>query len=438
MRGSAAAVVGFLRPRAPASVLCALIAVCGSCGDDIPPPPIGPPITRAASLMVIAHFDDDMIFMQPELLHAIEAGSLTTVYVTSGDLIHGNARAEHTFEAARVAYAAAAAASDWDCGYVQVGESPVHHCRLQDAQISLIGLDIPDGGTEGEETNSLLHLVERTVSSLPIMGAVGGRATAATITDTVAALISTTAPDEIHALDLAASHGRDHSSHLLSSSFALWGAAQAGYPGAMRFHRGYNVDSEPVTLSQDDYDLVVPMLAYFEACYYGCAPCGSPCTTLNEAHEIWMHRQYSSDRSPLDAHGPLALDGAAGLCAQASGTGLVLGDCARAPPVRIDATGHLQVGSSCIASVAGLAEPVTLVPCANDPAQYWVADSEGHLWNGRPPDPSVDMALDHVRCLDLDVDGGAAAPPGTTLVAPTCGAHRRSRWHIGVPAAPLG
>jgi hypothetical protein len=404
-----------------------------ACGDNLPA--VGPPLERADTMFIIAHFDDDMIFMQPELLHAIEAGSLTTVYVTSGDLIHGNKRAEHTFEAARVAYAAAAGASDWDCGYLRVGESPVHHCRLPDAQISLIGLDIPDGGTQGDEVSSLLHLVDRTVSSLPIMGAVGGRATAATITETLAALITATAPDEIHALDLAACHGRDHSSHLLSSSFALWAAAQAGYPGAMRFHRGYNVDAEPVTLSQDDYDLVVPMLAHFEACYYGCAPCGSPCTELNEAHETWMHRQYSSDRSPLDAHGALALDEAAGLCAQARETGLVLGDCAGAPPVRIDATGHLQVGGACIASVAGLAEPVALVPCADDPAQYWVSDSEGHLWNGRPPDPSADMAFDHVRCLDV-VDGGAAAPPGTTLVAPTCGEHRRSRWHIEVPAAP--
>ncbi len=41
----------------------ALTGALAACGDNTPP--VGPPIEPADSMFVIAHFDDDMIFMEP-------------------------------------------------------------------------------------------------------------------------------------------------------------------------------------------------------------------------------------------------------------------------------------------------------------------------------------------------------------------------------------
>lgn len=387
----------------------ALLALAG-CGDNLAA--VGPPIAHADTLFVIAHFDDDMIFMQPELLHALEHGSTATVYVASGDPVHGDERAEHNFEAAMHGYEVAARSKRWDCGYVTVAGSPVHHCRLTDRQISMIGLDLPDGGIEGLGAESLLHLAQGDVSSLQIRGLVGGTATTATIIDELAAIIAATQPSQIEALDLSATHGRDHSSHMFSSSLLFWAAARAGYAGEVRWHRGYNVETEAPTLSDADHDAVFPMLSYFEACYFGCAACGiTGCAMLDPAHDIWLHRQYSWTRNRT-ATGVLATsDGTA--CAVVTGDAIALGDCATAPTFQIDATGALSTAGLCV--TAG--DAVTLAVCNGKPEQLWWFDSEGAIWNAVPPAPEPDMAFDHVRCL--------AGPS-----APVCGSRLHPTWTL--------
>jgi hypothetical protein len=391
-----------------AIALCAL----AGCGDN-ERPPVGPPLAEADSLFVIAHFDDDMIFMQPEILSALQSGSVTTVYVTSGDAVHGDVRAQLTFEAAQRAYASAAGSSDWDCGYLLLGDAPIHHCRLRDRPVSMIGLDLPDGGIEGELADSPLHLVENTVPSLPILGPFGGTATVRSIIDTLETILTATQPVQIHALDLAATHGRDHSSHLMASSFAFWAAARVGYDGAIRWHRGYNVDAEPVTMDDPTFGEVEPMLGYFEACYFGCGPCGRSCPTLDFQHDRWLHRQYSTTRIPVTTGSRLAT-AETSQCVTATAE---LADCSAATSVELAADGHLFIGEQCLTAGA----TVRLEACADVPAQYWVLDSEGGLWSGDVPGAVYDMDFDHVRCLSSN---------GTTLTAPICGAHVHPHWML--------
>lgn len=63
-----------------ALVLCAL-AACG--GETFP---VGPALPIAANVTVLAHQDDDLLFMQPDLTDLVEArAGLLNVYVTAGD-----------------------------------------------------------------------------------------------------------------------------------------------------------------------------------------------------------------------------------------------------------------------------------------------------------------------------------------------------------------
>ena len=170
---------------------------------------------------------------------------MTTVYVSSGDPVKGDEHAEHTFEAAMTAYASVTGSSDWDCGYLTVAGSPVHHCRLRDRPVSMIGLDTADGGLVGQYPESLLHLVEGGSPTISILGPLRGRATVDSIADSLAEIIVATAPAQIDTLDLAADHGRDHSEPPVHGELRAVGrAARMRYEGPIRWHRGYNVELE--------------------------------------------------------------------------------------------------------------------------------------------------------------------------------------------------
>lgn len=421
-------------PRALAALAGSIALGATGCGDNRIGD--GPALAPADTLIVIAHLDDDMIFMQPELHAAIEAGSLTTVYVSSGDPVKGDAHAEHTFEAAMIAYASVAHSSDWECGYLDIAGSPVHHCRLRDRGVSMIGLDTADGAPDGQYIESPLHLVEGVVASLAILGPIGGRATTDSITAELAEILALTRPAQIHTLDLSATHGSDHSGHLFAASFALWAAARIADERPVRWHRGYDVGDAPITLSDSDYARVMPMLAFFDACYFGCGLCGAPCATLDPGHDRDLRRQYSSDRAPLAAQGALALDATGGCVSimtpreAGAASELAVSGCAGAPELALAADGHLRIGDVCLSAPPSNDDAVAIEPCRNVPSQYWVS-GEGMLWNGLPPSPAPGMDYDHVRCLSA-----APAPDATgatRLIAPICGSHLQPRWRF-VPA----
>jgi len=86
-----------------------------------------------------------------------------------------------------------------------------------------------------------------------------------------------------------------------------------------------------------------------------------------------------------------------------------------------ESSGHLVARELCAASRRD--GTVALAPCADAPEQYWLLDSDGHLWNGAPPDATPSMDYDHVRCLAPD---GA----GTLATAPTCGMDLQPTWHV--------
>jgi hypothetical protein len=112
---------------------------------------------------------------------------------------------------------------------------------------------------------------------------------------------------------------------------------------------------------------------------------------------------------------------------------VVLGDCAAATVVPLAARGHLVVGSGgCLASAPGNDQPVVVTRCRDGSAeQYWVADSDGFVWNGRPPEAVPGMDYDHVRCL------AAGATADAPLGAPLCGDHLRPHWRfVDIPGDP--
>ena len=344
----------------------AVVALLAACGDNLEL--IAPPLEHADIVFLAAHPDDEMIFMQPEVLASLHAGSIAVVYATTA-----NAKGvdEHLYDATMVAYGAELGKDGWECGSLSIGPQRAQHCRLHDQPISILNLGLPDGGIAGNG-DSLLHLVDGTEP-----GGVDA------VVDTFAALLAATTPGELHTLDLSATHGRDHSSHLFTASFALWASARLGLRTPMTWHRGYNVEPETPTLSETDMIVAQGMLGYYEACADG-RTCGEASTQVLPEHATWLARQYAHHRVVDTTVGEWTL-----------------------------VFNELWKDGACL--TAHMDGTTAMEPCDNSIGQYWVVDDERHVWSGLPPLAGGDMSMDHVRCL---------TPDG----APTCGAHLAPTW----------
>jgi hypothetical protein len=385
------------RPLHAALIACAL----AGCGDNLKP--IGPPLEHSDTLFLGAHNDDDFIFMEPDLEARLGTGSSTTIYATTAGPDGPNL---NLMEAAKVAYGTTVGSQHWECGTIEIGALTAEHCRLRDRPVSIVDLGLPDGGIPGDRPESLLHLIDGSMPHLD--GYFGGSVDAESVITVFADIYAATTPSAVQTLELAASHGRDHSSHMFVGSIGFWAAARVGYTGPITWNRGYNVEFEMPTLDEAQLAGARKILGYYEACADHCGPCGTSCSALDASHETWIARQYQTVRVP-EYSGTLALGDS---CLDAT---LALGDCAAAAQFDLSPTGTLRVGDQCVTSRANNA--VALAPCAELPEQFWMLDSDGALWNGRVPAHATDMTHDHVRCL-----------AGTS--APTCGAKVLAHWTI--------
>jgi LmbE family N-acetylglucosaminyl deacetylase len=377
-----------------AVVLCTLVA----CGDNALPD--GLPLTAAHDVAIVAHQDDDLLFMQPDLVEAVRGGAgVVSVYVTAGNGTHGLAEADRRYAGLRDAYATAAGDSHWQCGWIELAGHTAEHCRLQSANVSLVFLGYPDGGKQGEQPDSLLHLWQ---------GAIPGAYTIAVrpayydrdaLIETVTEVIRETQPATVHTLEVAATHGYDHSDHMIVGALALLAVGRADSIAELRSYRGYSVDPEPANKVGAIYSDVLAVLARYEACYTGCAPCGQACSeaTIDPQHELWLQRRYAVGFRRAAAG---LVRGASG-CLQLDGT---TGDCASAPAWRLDAYGELRAGDACLLASGGTGQ------CTGGPDRRWFVDDEGHVWSALPPDPASVADYDHLACLGAAICGADGAP----------------------------
>ncbi len=377
-----------------AVVLCTLVA----CGDNALPD--GVPLAAAHDVAIVAHQDDDLLFMQPDLVEAVRGGAgVINVYVTAGNGTHGLDEADRRYAGLRDAYGAATGDSRWRCGWIELAGHTAEHCRLDSANVSLVFIGYPDGGKQGEQADSLLHLWQ---GAIPGAFTIAGRSAyydRDALIETVAEVIREAQPATVHTLEVAATHGYDHSDHMIVGALALLAEARANSTAELRSYRGYSIDPEPANKADAIYADVLAVLARYEACYTGCAPCGQACSeaTIDPSHLLWLHRRYAVGFRRAAAG---VLRGAAG-CLQLDGT---IGDCAGAPAWRLDAYGELRAGDACLVASGGTG------PCTGGPDHRWFVDDEGHVWSGLPPDPAGVAGYDHLACLGAAICGADGAP----------------------------
>lgn len=95
-------------------------------------------------LNIVAHMDDDLLFLSPDLLHSIGAHAcVKTIYLTADDAGHGVARMRDKEAGARAAYAWLATSQDtWS----ETIDDQVARWELSGGLVQIVGLRLPDGG----------------------------------------------------------------------------------------------------------------------------------------------------------------------------------------------------------------------------------------------------------------------------------------------------
>ena len=393
------------RPRgmtaAMRSWVCSAAVLAGACGDNLYPDTH--PIVSAVDLTVVAHQDDDLLFMQPDLYDAVKRKvGVTNVYITAGNGKQGFDKSEERYDGLMAAYGSivGAGASDWSCGWIRIGSNEVEHCRLEDARVSLVFLGYPDGGIYGELSDSLLQLWEGKVSRASAVSFGPAAYDRPTLIAVLSDIIGYTEPATIRTLEIASTHGYDYSDHRMAGALTLLALAHSSVDAELISYRGYNTPDEPINANPELFRRNVDALAYYEACGAGCAPCGQACAfeDIDETHIKYLRRRYAIGvRRIVD--GKLRLDGR---CLGTAGASAVFVECAAAPGWHLDVHGNLMSdGGLCLHVRPGgeLAAEPTCDDAGGGAMTRFFFDDEGHLWSGAPPAPAADMSLAHLDCL---------------------------------------
>jgi LmbE family N-acetylglucosaminyl deacetylase len=250
------------------------------------------------TLNIVAHEDDDLLFLSPDLLHAIQAGGkVRTVFITAGDAGMSSSYWTGRQNGMMAAYAKMAGVSNsWTQADAGIAGHPMPLYSLSAAPaVSLIFMRLPDGnpsGTGYARTNyeSLQGLWTGSTSTIH---AIDGSSsyTKSSLVSTLTAMMSAFQATSVNTQDYVGSFGDgDHSDHHAAAYLAQ--AAQQGYSASVAF-AGY-VDYSDISLPANvtGSDFTAKSNAFYAYAPYDSQVCSSPSSCAGTDYPLWLQRQY--------------------------------------------------------------------------------------------------------------------------------------------------
>lgn len=356
----------------------------------------GAPPATSAGLYVVAHPDDDLLFMNPALETDIKGTTgVVTVYATSGD---GGDPSNDIWRdrevSVRSAHAAMAGVADaWSCAAATYASKPAVKCTLTARPaIRTIFLRILDGDVEALGNGDPAGTVDDSAVFTP-----------AQFTATLTAIMAEVQPGHVGVLDATQAHGSDHQDHINSAQFMLDVARADGVARQLTLYRGYSMyepsfasapipAASPENLTTAQYQEKLRIIQVYQT------------PPLDDPFDQWCRRFY-----PIMAMtGPAGpLKDSTGRCLQANGTAenaaVVVATCNAGTSQSWTVGANSRVvgpGGKCLA-VGSDGSSVVIKTCvASSADQRWTLLSDGQL-HGR-----------FDACLNVS---------GTTVTSTTCG-----------------
>ena len=263
-----------------------------------------------STLNIVAHEDDDLLFLSPDLQHAIQGGrTVRTIIVTAGDDGSGTSYWQSRESGSRAAYAQmCGVANTWTQTDAGITGHPISLYTLSGKpNISLAFMQLPDGNVDGSgfssnNNESLQKLWTGTISTIHAID--GSSSYSKTdLTNTLTSLMSSFKPDQINMQDYIGTYGDgDHSDHYTTAYFVL--AAQKQYTTTHSFtgYEGYAISSLPINVT--GADLTAKQNAFFAYTPYDSHVCQSVSSCSSTSYGAWLQRQYTINASPVANAGP--------------------------------------------------------------------------------------------------------------------------------------
>jgi hypothetical protein len=420
------------------------------------------PVTCAGlcskDMYIVAHQDDDLLFMNPDLQNSIAAGhSVRTVYITAGDATAAGQPldTEHVHDrevGIKAAYfqMANVPSAFWSYAPMTVDGRQVHRQNLVGTNISVVFLRLPNQYDTAPNTK-LAKLYTGAVPSLttidtdPSSDPPPSSYSRTNLFNVLTGLIDAFGPDRIATLDCSDLHlgapTPDHYDHRYAAKFAFEANRRSASFGSRNLssYIGYPAVDWVTNLSQTEFDSKWSVFSTYgchdgalSACAGGCAPCDP-----NSGDAGRARRQYATgalpsaggtSRKPISAVGK-CLDIAGG--ASANGTNVQVWDCADVAARRWKVLGgkisalvgglekclDVSGGSSTTVEVAD-GTNVQIWDCANVLAQKWTVLSNGQIrgpWG---------------KCLDVDGGNSGSVPNGRNVQLWSCGPGTAQKWTV--------
>lgn len=261
---------------------------------------------------VVAHQDDDLLFLNPDMLHEIQSGQcVRTIFLTAGDSGYDKLYWLSRQLGSEAAYAHMLGLSPntaWNQQTVKLGSGKYATIAspLGSTKVSLVFLNLPDGdlwgqGFSASGSQSLAKLHDGRIQTITSVDR-ESTYTSDQLTTTLAELMTTYQPAEIHTqADVPSDRYPDHSDHVTAGQYAqaaatLYDQIHFGDALAVPVTRyiGYPTHGYRANISGDD-------LAQKEATFLVYAAYdGGVCHSLEECAQTptygaYLSREYTED-----------------------------------------------------------------------------------------------------------------------------------------------
>ncbi|KAL3460775.1 hypothetical protein BJX64DRAFT_300477 [Aspergillus heterothallicus] len=257
-------------------------------------------------LNIVAHQDDDLLFLSPDLLQYIQAGyEVRTVFITAGDSGMETSYWQGRERGARAAYALMRDAPDaWT---EQDAGLPGHQAPLftlnEDPNVSLVFLRLPDGHLQGQGfdvtgNESLQKLWEGGIPNIHTVNG-SGSYTKDELLNALVSLMTSFRPERVNTLDYVHQYGDgDHSDHHSAAFFVAEAVKKYEGEAALTGYMGYPTINETANIV--GAGLLEKQLAFYAYARGDPAVCSSHMACQSDLYyPKWLERQYRLDDGPI-------------------------------------------------------------------------------------------------------------------------------------------